>query len=134
MKIVMETDMLELPKSCMECSIMIVDDWQEETCPGLGRLYDFPYIDISRHPKCPLIEVPDELADVFKYLTVSYEIWQRSGDKNSLRNALTDAIRFKTTDDSVSDEDNLKAMGKEYKHLKILHDLKKLKEREEEEG
>ena len=56
MKIVMETDMLELPKNCNECPLMIVDDWQEECCPELGRLYDFPDIDISRHPKCPLKE------------------------------------------------------------------------------
>lgn len=31
-------------------------------------------------------------------------------------------------------DDVLNATAAEYKHLKILHDLKKLKEREEEEG
>ena len=125
--------MTELPESCEKCDFMIMDDWYEDCCPELGRLYDFDQFETERHPNCPLIKVPDELADVFKYLTVSYEIWQRSGDKNPLRNALTDAIRFKTTDDA-SDEDNLTAMKKEYKHQKILHDLKKLKEKEEEEG
>lgn len=51
----------ELPKCCKECGFMIVDDWQEECCPELGRLYDFDEFDTKHHPDCPLIDIPDEL-------------------------------------------------------------------------
>lgn len=95
--------MTELPESCEKCYFMIMDDWYEDCCPELGRLYDFDQFETERHPNCPLIKVPDELADVFKYLAASYEVWKRNGNETPLKNALIDAIRFKT--DGLSDED-----------------------------
>jgi len=118
----------ELPKCCKECDFMIVDDWLEDRCPELGRL-DFDEFDTKRHPDCPLIDVPDELADAFEYLMASYEVWKRNGNETPLKNALIDAIRFKT--DGLSDDDAYKLIKEQYKYLKKMKALEKLRKEKE---
>ena len=59
--------------------------------------------DLKEAPVFKGVDVPDELMDAFKYLAASYEVWKRNGNETPLKNALIDAIRFKT--DGLSDDD-----------------------------
>lgn len=85
----------------------------------------------KEYPVFKGIDVPDELMDTFNYLMASYEIWKRSGNETPLKNALIDAIRFKT--DGLSDEDAYKLIKEESHYLTIMKALEKLRKENEDE-
>lgn len=104
--IILKSDQTELPDSCYDCKFFSMDYFDfdcELYCAELGDIPASEDVVTKRHPDCPLIDIPDELADAFEYLAASYEVWKRNGNETPLKNALIDAIRFKT--DGLSDED-----------------------------